>query len=134
MSHLRLDADFLYAACMVRTKGDIPGKSPVLKEGMIICYVDPRDWKDDILLSHREMKAFGWFMLNRSLKNDLIEACLPEETRARKNYFSFNSLGAKLGRPNLKKDFEDPDMIVEPIPGTGMDSGDFKESKEHTWP
>ena len=134
MAQIRLDPDFIYAVCMTWSKPSIAKKSPVLKEEMIITYIDPRESKDDILLSDHSQKAFGWFKLNRSLKPDLIEACKEEKTRARKCYFDYNELAVKLNKPNLRKDFENPDKIVPPVPGTLISTTDFKPSKDHTWP
>lgn len=136
MALIKLDPNFLYANVKVGSKKDVSGKA-VMKDGMVIDWIDPRDWAGDVVYSNNMQKTFALIKLKRDWRTNLINGVKSVATtgkeRARANYFELSELETALNKPGLVTDLRGK-IIVPVLDGTGLSSALLKDStKKNAW-
>ena len=144
MPAMKLDTNFVYAQFKVGHKIISEKKQPNARiwDGMLIDFLDQRDWTEEHFVSEFTQKAFCFIKFNRILIPQLITGVHSingkpngdpanwSKYRARQIWMKFSELENNLGMPGLEADLRAKNKLVPIVDGTALDPTLFKASKD----
>lgn len=137
MAH-QLDPNFIEITVKVGNKNIAPSKAKHLgmKDGMIVDYNDPLEWKDKVVHSDNMERVYAIIKVPRSWKASIIDALKPIETvgseRERTGYIDLAALETLTGISSLESNLRGPG-IVPVIDGSLFSTNLIKSSSAKVW-